>query len=192
MRFHTLSVLMAAACMALSTVCAALPSAAANKAPDPVLKPGHWEIVSTHNESEGNRMTTETRCAGPRAKEARLVQQEREKSAAICTFSPTAVSARSIAYTAKCDRGEGYIATQKVVYAGDFKREFTKTSTLSLSIPTPLEGTGKTESFKYMGACPKTMKAGDTVVFNPPGRPISTWNRYAPPDAKAGVVPKQK
>ncbi len=192
MRFRTVSVLTVTACMVLSTVYAASPSAAASKAPDPVLKPGHWEIMRTHNESQGNRKTTETRCVGPRAKEARLVQQEREKSAATCSFSPTTVSRQSIAYTATCDKGDGYVATLMVSYAGNFKREFTKTSTASFSIPVPLEGMTETESFKYMGACPKAMKAGDAIVFNPPGRPISTWNRYAPPDAKAGVVPKRR
>jgi hypothetical protein len=153
---------------------------ASAKTPDPILKPGLWEIVVTESLRKDSEVTN-TWCVGPNAKEVKLAQKEFDVMRRTCKFTDVISGKGLVSYTRACTKEYGVTIAARVVTKGDFSSEFTKTQIASVDIPTPLEGMTQTSHFKYKGQCPKDMAPGDSVTRRSDGTTMPKWNRYDPP-----------
>jgi len=143
----------------------------------PQQKRGLWEIVNSQSSNAGYK-TTELRCVGARAQETRTSKKEYLEETKDCRTVVLETSAKKVERQRECKKYDGIIATIKVVYEGDFSRHFERTMTLSLSVPTRLEGESKTTKYRFVGVCPKGMLPGDTFTTNSEGNIVGEWNRY--------------
>jgi len=165
--------------------------AAANETPVPILKPGLWEILRTESLSL-THVTTERRCVGVRKLEMRAAYHQFEQEVRQCAISNAVLAAQKIEYVTKCERDPGVFVTSRVIYEGDFSKKFDRTSTVSINIPTPLEGAVARSAYKFIGACPKDTKPGESVFVNAEGRPFGKWNRYDPERSRSGTVNEKR
>jgi hypothetical protein len=153
------------------------------KLPDPILKPGLWEIVTTESKRKDFK-STQILCAGPKAHEVQLARKQLDAKRLTCTSSDLR-DVRSgkdhISYTWLCTKNYGVAIKSQVTFKGDFSREFTHTETASFQGSTPMGEMTQTRQFKYKDSCPKDMKPGDTFIKNNNEKPMPTWNRYTPP-----------
>jgi hypothetical protein len=153
---------------------------ASPKTPDPILKEGFWEVVVTESVRKDSEVTKNW-CVGPKAKETQLAQKEFDNMRSTCKFTDVKSGEGRVSYTRVCAKSSGVNVTSRVVSVGDFASEFTQTQTLSLDVPTQMEGMTQTQRFKYKGTCPKDMAPGDTVTKHRDGPTMDKWNRYNPP-----------
>jgi hypothetical protein len=148
--------------------------------PDPILKPGLWEIVFTES-TRKDFESTENLCAGLKAQEVQLAEKEFDARRSICKLNDVRSVKGLISYTGICNKHSGITATAQITLKGDFSKEFTRTETVSFSIPVPMEGMTQTQRFKYKGACPKDMAPGDIIMTFRDSQRVEKWNRYNPP-----------
>jgi hypothetical protein len=167
---------LAALLMGLAPHCLSAPS----KSPDPILKEGFWEVVVTESLRKDSEVTR-NQCVGPKEQEVALAQKEFDVMRLTCKFTNVKSGKGLVSYSRVCTKSSGVIATSRVVSTGNFSNEFTQIQTLSLDIPTQMEGMTQTSRFKYKGQCPKDMVPGDTITKHRDGPTMDKWNRYNPP-----------
>jgi hypothetical protein len=161
----------------------------------PALKPGLWEIVNSQSSMPGYT-TTERRCVGPASQERRAANKEFMEAFKDCRTVVPQTSAKKINFSMECKKMEGVTITTKVDFNGNFSSRFERTETVSLSIPSHLEGTSNKSVYRFAGTCPKSMKSGDTVTSNSDGSVFPVRNRYRDrdigADTQTDVGAKQK
>lgn len=143
----------------------------------PRQKRGLWEIVNSQSSSPAYK-TTELRCVGAVVQETRTSKKEYLEETKDCRTVVLETSAKKVEQRRECKKYDGVIAKVRVVYQGDFSSHFERTMTLSLSVPTRLEGESKTTKYRFVGVCPKGMLPGDTFTTNSEGNIVGEWNRY--------------
>lgn len=148
--------------------------------PDPILKPGWWEVVFPESPRK-DFVSTQNLCAGSRAQEVKLAKKEFYETYRACKLTDVQSAKNLVSYTGECSRESGVTTTSRIVLKGDFSNEFTKTVITSISIAMPIEGMTQIQRFKYKGACPKDMMSGDSVIKNGNDTAMPKWNRYNPP-----------
>ncbi len=155
-------------------------SAPATMLPDPILKPGLWEVVSTDS-TRKDFMSTENICAGSKAQEVQLAKKEFDTMRRACKLTDVQSGQSLISYTGTCIKDYGVTITSQITLKGDFSNEFTRTETLSFSVPVQTEGMIATRRFKYKSPCPKDMLPGDIIMSFRDSQRVEKWNRYNPP-----------
>jgi hypothetical protein len=155
-------------------------SATVTKLPDPILKPGLWEVVTTES-TRKNFEGIDNICAGSKTQEVELAKKDFNVKRGACKLKDVQSGKSLISYTAVCTKDYGVTITSQVSIEGDFLDEFTRTETASFSIPVSMEGMIHTRRFKYKGACPKDMAPGDIIMKFRDSQGVEKWNRYNPP-----------
>lgn len=150
--------------------------------PDPILKPGWWEVVFTES-TRKDFVSAQNLCAGSRAQEVELAKKEFDETYRACELTDVQSGKNLVSYTGECTRESGITTTSRIVLKGDFSSDFTKTGTTSFSIAMPNEGMTQIQRFKYRGACPKDMMPGDSVIKNGNDTAMPKWNRYNRPQS---------
>lgn len=143
----------------------------------PQQKRGLWEIVNSQSPSTAYK-TTELRCVGAAGQEKRTSKKEFLEETKDCRTTVLETSAKKVEQRRECKKYESLIATIRIVYQGDFSSHFERTMTLSLNVPTRLEGESKRTTYRFLGICPKGMSPGDTFTTNSDGHIVGEWNRY--------------
>jgi len=146
--------------------------------PYPALKKGLWEIVTTDSSSPDFK-ATELRCVGGANQERRTAKKEFADEIKNCRVLTSTSSKEKISLVRECKKDGGLIMTLKINIEGNFSSRFERSANPSFNIPTGLEGLTHTTIYRFVGACPKSMKAGDTITTYPDGGSSNLWNRYS-------------
>jgi hypothetical protein len=144
----------------------------------PALKPGLWEIVNSRSYNPGFT-TTGRRCVGPASQERLAANKEFMEASKDCRTVVSETSAKKINFSMECKKIEGVTITTKISFDGSFSSRFEQLMTISLSIPSHLEGASEKSMYRFVGTCPKNMKPGDTVTSYSDGSSSPVWNRYS-------------
>jgi hypothetical protein len=148
--------------------------------PDPILKPGLWEVFSTES-TRKNFESIDNICAGSKAQEIQLAEKDFDAKRGACKLKDVQSGKSLILYTAVCTKDYGVTITSRISIEGDFSYSFTRTETSSVSIPVPMEEIIRTRRFKYKASCPKDMAPGDIIMKFRDSQGVEKWNRYNPP-----------
>lgn len=148
--------------------------------PDPILKSGLWEVVSTDS-TRKDFESTDNICVGSKAQEIQLAKKNFDAHHGACKLNDLQSGKSLISYTAVCIKDYGVTITSRVSIEGDFSHSFTLADTSSVTIPVHMEEKIYTRRFKYKAACPKDMAPGDIIMKFRDSERVEKWNLYNPP-----------